>query len=199
MILTLDISSEEFDGIVDDGGAFTPTIFLNFPSEIKGIYEFELINTVINIYDFEDQLQDQGLYIKDDSLFVFGKMKVRIEGVKGADFKLIEGNLLVGREHYYSWPYTIDKGDIICKCGGKLSFLEDYYVALMIITESKPKITLTFNIEETVPFDFMNSSSIEQANLKKIEYKQTKFHGKLFDFGFFQEHFGSGRRAIKSE
>ncbi|MGR6761299.1 hypothetical protein [Paenibacillus polymyxa] len=126
-------------------------------------------------------------------------MKVRIEGVKGADFKLIEGNLLAGREQSYSWPYTIDSGDIVCKCGGKLSFLEDCYVALMIVTESKPKITLKFNIEETVPFDFMNSSSIEQANFKKVESKYMKSLGKLFDFNFFQEYFGSGRRAIKSE
>ncbi|MEK5407796.1 hypothetical protein MKX36_17885 [Paenibacillus sp. FSL W8-0439] len=199
MILTLDISNEEFDGIIDGDGEFTPTIFLNFPSDIRGIYEFELINTVIDIYNFKDQIQNQGLHVKDDSLFVFGKMKVRIEGVKGADFKLIEGNLLAGREQYYSWPYTIDSGDIVCKCGGKLSFLEDCYVALMIVTESKPKITLTFDIKETVPFDFMNSSSIEQANLKKVESKQMKSHGKLFDFDFFHEYFGSGRRAIKSE
>lgn len=28
MILTLDISNEEFDGIIDRDGEFTPTIFL---------------------------------------------------------------------------------------------------------------------------------------------------------------------------
>ncbi|MNJ77637.1 hypothetical protein D3C77_751820 [compost metagenome] len=69
----------------------------------------------------------------------------------------------------------------------------------MIVTESKPKITLTFDIAETVPFDFMNSTSIEQAKLKKNEYKQIKSHGKLFDLSFFQEYFGSGRVAIKNE
>lgn len=37
----------------------------------------------------------------------------------------------------------------------------------MIVTESKPKITLTFDIAETVPFNFMDSNSIEQAKLKK--------------------------------
>ncbi|MFU1798556.1 hypothetical protein ACM1RC_32240 [Paenibacillus azoreducens] len=199
MIVTLDISNEEFDGIIDDGGDFTPTIYLNFPSDIRGIYEFELINTVINIYDFKDQIQNQGLNIEDDSLFVFGKMKVQIEGVKGADFKIIEGNLPEAREQYHSWPYTIDKGDIVCKCGGKLSFFDNCYVALMIVTESKPKITLKFDIAETVPFDFMNSTSIEQAKLKKVDFKQMKSQGKLFDFGFFQEYFGSGRIAIKSE
>lgn len=57
MIVTLDISNEEFDGIIDDGGDFTPTIYLNFPSDIRGIYEFELINTVINIYDFKDKFK----------------------------------------------------------------------------------------------------------------------------------------------
>ncbi|MCM3292753.1 hypothetical protein M3661_21795 [Paenibacillus sp. MER 180] len=199
MVLTLDISNEEFDAIVDGDGELTPTIFLNFPSDIRGIYEFELINTVINIYDFKDQIQNQGLNIEDDSLFVFGKMRVEIEGVKGADFKIIEGNLLEGREQYHSWPYTIDKGDIVCKCGGKLSFLDNCYISLMIVTECKPKITLKFDIAETVPFDFMNSSSIEQAKLKKVDYEQMKFQGKLFDFGFFQEYFGSGRSAIKSE
>jgi hypothetical protein len=199
MLLTLDISNEEFDAIVDSDGDFTPTIFLHFPSDIRGIYEFELLNTVIDVYNFKDQIQNQGFHVKDDSLFVFGKMNVHIEGVKGADIKFIKGNLLTGHEHYHSWPYTIDKGDTVCKCGGKPSFLDDYYVTLMIVTESKPKITLTFNIEETVPFDFMNSNSVEEANQKKVEYKQTKSHGKLFDFGFFQEHFGSGRIAVKNE
>ncbi|MOA60860.1 hypothetical protein D3C78_1858640 [compost metagenome] len=69
----------------------------------------------------------------------------------------------------------------------------------MIVTESKPKITLTFDITETVPFDFMNGTSIEQAKLKKNEYKQIISHGKLFDFTFFKDHFGSGRVAIKNE
>lgn len=199
MNLTIDISNEEFDGIVDDSGDFIPTIFLGFPSDIRGTYEFELINTVINIYDFQDQIQKQGFHIKDDSLFVFGKMKVQIEKVKGADFKIIEGSSPEASEQYLSWPYTIDKGDIVCKSGGKLSFLDNCYVALMIVTESKPKITLTFDITETVPFDFMNGTSIEQAKLKKNEYKQIISHGKLFDFTFFKDHFGSGRVAIKNE
>lgn len=199
MNITIDISNEEFDEIVDDSGDFIPTIFLGFPSDIRGEYEFELINTVINIYDFQDQLEKQGFNIKDDSLFVFGKMKVKIEKVKGADIKIIDGSASESREQYLSWPYTIEKGDTVCKSGGKLSFLNNCYVVLMIITESKPKITLTFDIKETIPFDFMNSTSIEQAKLKKNEYKQIISRGKLFDFTFFKDYFGSGRVAIKNE
>lgn len=199
MNLTIDISNEEFDGIVNDSGDFTPTIFLSFPNDIRGTYEFELINTIINIFDFQDQIQNQGIDLKDDSLFVFGKIKVQIEKVKGADFIINEGNFPDIRELYLSWPYTIDKGDTVCKSGGKLSFVENCYVALMIVTENNPKITLTFDITETIPFDFMNSISIEQAKLKKNEYKQIISKGKLFDFSFFKEHFGSGRVAIKNE
>lgn len=51
--------------------------------------------------------------------------------------------------------------------GGIYLFFDNCYVALMIVTESKLKITLTFDIAETVPFNFMDSNSIEQAKLKK--------------------------------
>ncbi|KQO01103.1 hypothetical protein [Paenibacillus sp. Leaf72] len=199
MKLTLDISNAEFDGIVDVDAEVTPTIFLNFPSNIKGTYEFELINSIINIYDFKEQIINQGFCIEDDSLFVFGKMKVRIEGVKGADFKITEGDFLTGRKQYHTWPYTLNKGDIICKCGGNLSFLTDSYVSIIMVTENKPKITITFNTEETVPIDFMNSSSIENAHLNRTKYEHTSSQGKLFDFGFFQEYLGSGREVVKSE
>ncbi|RRJ61851.1 hypothetical protein EHV15_01820 [Paenibacillus oralis] len=199
MIITLDISNEEFDGIVADDGEFSPVIFLNFPSDLRGIYEFELMNTVINIYDFKDQLQSLGIGTEEDSLFVYGKIYVRIEGVKGADFKFVEGDFHTGRRRYHSWPYTINEGDVVCKCGGRLSFLEDCYASIMIVTESRPKITLTFNLEETVPFDFMKSRSIELAHTLKAGHTYTNSPGKMFNHSFFREHFGSGRKAIRSE
>lgn len=198
MQLTLDISHKEFDEIVDDTGNFDATIFLNFPSDIRGVYEFELINTVVNVYDFKNQVEQQGFFLEEDSVFVFGKTKVRIEKVKGAEFKVINSSAPEINEHYYSWPYTIDEGDTVCKCGGKMPFFHDFYASLMVVTEQNPKVTLTFDTSETVPFDFTKGISIEQASFNKKQY-ELKSSGKLFDFAFFQKHFGSGRVAIKSE
>lgn len=172
MKLTLDISNKEFDGVVGAEMEVTPTIFLNFPSDIRGVYEFELTNSLVNIYDFKDQIEIHGLQIEDDSLFVFGKMKVRIEGVKGADFRFVEGDI---------------------------SFLSGYYASVMIIAESKHRITLTFDTDEAVPFDNANSKSILQAHSKAIKYEHTNSRGKLFNFNFFQEYLASGREAIRSE
>lgn len=198
MMVTLDISNVEFDGIVGDTEV-TPIIFLNFPSDIRGVYEFELINSVVNIYDFKEQIKHQGLCIKDNSLLIFGKMRVRIDKVKGADFKLVEGDFHIGRKQYHSWPYTLTKGDVVCICGGSLSFLIDYYASIYIVTESNPKITLTFDIEETVPYDFMNASSIKNACSKKTKYKYTSSQGKLFNADFHQKYLGAGRTVIKNE
>lgn len=199
MKLTLDISKKEFDGVVGADMKVTPTIFLNFPSDIRGVYEFELINSIVNIYDFKDQVEKQGLQVKDDSLFVYGKMKIRIEGVKGADFKLIEGDFHTGRKQYHTWPYTLNKGDVVCICGGNLSFLSGYYASVIIVAEDKHKITITFNTEETVPYDFTNRDSTIQAHSKATKFKHTSSSGKLFNFNFFQEHLASGREVIRNE
>ncbi|QMV42439.1 hypothetical protein [Cohnella cholangitidis] len=199
MKLTLDISKEEFDGIVGADMKVTPTIFLNFPSDIRGVYEFELMNSIINIYDFKDQLEKQDLKIEDDSLFVFGKMKVRIEGVKGADFEFVEGNSHTGRKQYHTWPYTLNKGDEVCMCGGNLSFLSGYYASVIVVAEGKQKITLTFNTDEAIPIDIFNKDSTTQAHSKVIEYEHTSSPGKLFDFNFFQDYLASGRRVIRNE
>lgn len=199
MKLTLDISNKEFDGVVGADMKVTPTIFLNFPSDIRGGYEFELINSIVNIYDFKDQVERQGLQVEDDSLLVFGKMKIRIEGVKGADFKLVEGDFHKGRKQYHTWPYTLNKGDVVCMCGGNLSFLSRYYASVIIVAEGKHKITLTFDTDEAIPIDIFNRDSTTQAHLKVIEYEHTTSQGKLFDFNFFQEHLASGREVIKNE
>lgn len=199
MKLTLDISNKEFDGVVGADMKVTPTIFLNFPSDIRGAYEFELINSIVNIYDFKDQLEKQGLQVEDDSLLVFGKMKIRIEGVKGADFKLVEGDFHNGRKQYHTWPYTLNKGDVVCMCGGNLSFLTGYYASVIIVAEGKHKITLTFDTDEAIPIDIFNRVSTTQAHSKVIEYEHTSSQGKLFDFNFFQEHLASGREVIKNE
>lgn len=200
MILTIDIGDEEFDSIVDSSGEFQPIIFLNFASDIKGLYEFELANTVINIFDFEDQLQMQGFFSKEDSLFVFGKLKVQIDGVKGANLKWSKDKSFKKEsEKYYNWPYTINKDDRVCYCGGYLSFLTDYYATLMIVTDSKYQIKLTFDLKESIPFNSMDNSSLQQAKLKQFQYKNENFQGKLFDTDFFKEYFLTGRKAIKDE
>lgn len=199
MLFTLDISNKEFDAILGLDDETTPIIFLDFPSDIRGVYEFELINSVVNIFDYKDQIVYQGLDMEDDSLFVYGRVKIRIERVKGADFELVEGDFHTGRKQYHTWPYTLNKGDVICKCGGNLPFLNDYYASIIIVTENKPKITLTFNTEETVPYDFMNPSSIKLTHSRKTKYEHTSTQGKLFDLNFFQEYVGSGREVIKDE
>ncbi|MCA1294954.1 hypothetical protein LBW89_18225 [Paenibacillus sp. alder61] len=199
MIITLDISHEEFDGIVANDGEFSPVIFLNFPRDISGSYEFELMNTVINIFDVKDQLERLGVRSEEDSLFVFGTIHVRIEGVKGADFEMVEGGFHTGRRRYHSWPYTLRKGDVVCISGGRLSFLEDCYASIRIVAESRPRITLTFNLDETIPYDFMNSSRTNRARSAKSVHTYTSSPGRLFDPRFFREHFGTGRIAVRSE
>jgi len=199
MKLSLDISKEEFDGIVGADMKITPVIFLNFPSDIRGVYDFELMNSIINIYDFKDQIEKQGLKIEDDSLFVFGKMKVRIEGVKGADFKFVEGNYHTGSKRYHTWPYTLTKGDVVCICGGNVSFLSGYFASVIIVAEGKRKITLTFDTDESIPIDIFNKDSTTQVHSKVIEYEHTSTPGKLFDFDFFQDHLATGREVIKNE
>ncbi|MCG7408434.1 hypothetical protein MH117_13470 [Paenibacillus sp. ACRRX] len=199
MRLTLDISKEEFDSIVGADMEVTSTIFLDFPSDIRGVYEFELINSVVNIYDLKDQVKQQGIQIEDDSLFVFGKMKVRIEGVKGADFKFVEGDFHTGRNQYHTWPYTLNKGDVVCMCGGDLSFLSGYYASAIIVAEAKHKITLTFDTDEAVPIDIFNSDSVKKAHLKAMKYEHTSHSGKLFNRNFIQDYLASGRRVIRSE
>lgn len=57
-------------------------------------------------------------------------MKVRIEGVKGADIKLIEGDFLAGRKQYHSWPYTINKGDVI---GVASQMIDDKVTVILIL------------------------------------------------------------------
>ncbi|QTH46366.1 hypothetical protein J4772_00660 [Cohnella sp. LGH] len=199
MKLTLDISNKEFDSILGADMEVTPTVFLNFPSDIRGVYEFEMTNAIVNIYDLNEQIEKQGVQTEDDSLFVFGKIKVRIEGVKGADFEFVEGNSHTGRKQYHTWPYTINKGDVVCMCGGKLSFLSGYYASVIVVAEGKQKITLTFDTDEAVPIDIFNKDSIAQAHSKVIEYAHTSSPGKLFDFNFFQDHLSTGREVIKSE
>ncbi|MCG7408430.1 hypothetical protein MH117_13450 [Paenibacillus sp. ACRRX] len=199
MKLTLDISEEEFDSIVGADMEVTSTIFLDFSSDIRGVYESELINSVVNIYDLKDQVEQQGLQIEDGSLFVFGKMKIRIEGVKGADFKFVEGDFRTGCKQYHTWPHTLNKGDVVCMCGGNLSFLSGYYASAIIVAEAKHKITLTFDTDEAVPIDTFNSDSIKKAHSKAMEYKHTSSSGKLFNLNFIQDHLASGRRVIRSE
>ncbi|WP_310829415.1 hypothetical protein [Paenibacillus pedocola] len=103
MIITLDISNEEFDAVLGRDDETSPTVFLNFPSDIRGTYEFELLNSVVNIFQFKDQMISQGIDIEDDSLYVYGIMKIRIEKVKGADFELVEGDFFKGRRNFHSW------------------------------------------------------------------------------------------------
>lgn len=197
MVISLDISNEEFDGIVGINEDLAPALFMNFPCDIKGVYEFGIVNATINIFDLKEQLINQGMLIDDDSLFVHGEMKVRIEGVKGADFKLIQGDYLNGEKQYFSWPYELHEGDVICLCGGYLPFLNNYFASIIIVTHQTPQITLTFNYDDTIPFDFTSSESIENAQLMKREFAPNASQGKLFDFEFFQHHLGTGRRAIK--
>ncbi|MNC19358.1 hypothetical protein D3C75_672880 [compost metagenome] len=199
MKLTLDISDEEFDGIIGTDMEITPVIFLSFPSDIKGVYEFELMNSTVNIYDFKDQLERQSLKIEEDTLFIFGKMKVRIEGVKGADIEFVEGDFHSGHKQYHSWPYTLNKDDVVCMCGGSLSFLSGYYASVIVVAEHKHKITLTFDTEEAVPIDTFSSESIAKAHSKVMEYEHTSATGKLFNIEFFQEYLASGRRVIRNE
>ncbi|RUT29540.1 hypothetical protein EJP77_14275 [Paenibacillus zeisoli] len=199
MKITLDISSKEFDGIVGEEPHLKQTIFLSFQSEIKGEYKFEFMNSTINIFDFKDHLASQGLQFDSDSLFVFGKMQVLITRVKGADIKLLEEiNNRAVREQYYTWPYTLSEGNVVCICGGYLSFLADFYASVFIVTESNPKITLTFNSDEALPYDFTSPSSIKRAQLSETKF-ETNSPGKLFNFDYFSGHFGTGRRVIKSE
>lgn len=198
MLVTLDISSKEFDAIIGDV-EITPNIFLSFPSDIRGVYEFELLNAVVNIFDFKDQIVNQGVCINDDAFLVFGKMRVRIEKVKGADFEFVEGNYHTGRKQYHSWPYTLSRGNVVCTCVGSLSFLKDYYATIYIVTESNPKITLTFDTEETVPYDIFNASSIKHARSKETKYEHTSSPGKLFDHRYFQDYLSGGRIVIKDE
>lgn len=138
-----------------------------FQLYISGVYEFELLNSVVNIFHFKDQMISQGIDIEDDSLFVYGIMKIWIERVKGADFELVEGDFFKGRKNFHTWPYTLNKGDIICECGGELSFLNDFYASIIIVAEKNSKITLTFDYNETVPYDFTNAESTFLANLKR--------------------------------
>ncbi|EGO62688.1 hypothetical protein [Acetonema longum] len=197
MLITLDISNEEFDAVIGDI-EITPVIFLDFPSDIRGVYEFELLNSVVNIFHFKDQILSQGVCL-DDTVLIFGKMKVRIEKVKGADFELVEGDYHTGRKQYHTWSYTLNKGDVVCTCVGSLSFLADYCASIYIVTESNPKITLTFDTEETVPYDTTNPNSTKYGKSKVTKYEHTSSPGKLFDHEFFQEHLKIGRIVIKDE
>ncbi|MEO3943962.1 hypothetical protein [Gorillibacterium sp. CAU 1737] len=199
MKLSVDIHKEEFDSVVGTDIEVISTIFLNFPSDINGVYEFELMNSVINLDSFRDQMEEQGFQIKDSSLFVFGKMKIRIEGVKGADFKFIEGDYRIGRKQYHTWPYTLEKGDIVCMCGGNLSFLAGYYASVIIVAEGNHRVTLTFDTDEALPIDIFNKDSTTRAHSKVIEYEHTISPGKMFNFEIFQEYLSAGRKVIKNE
>lgn len=69
----------------------------------------------------------------------------------------------------------------------------------MIVTGSKYKIKLTFDLKESIPFNSMDNNSLQQAKLKQFQYKNENFQGKLFDNDFFKEYFLTGRKAIKDE
>ncbi len=88
---------------------------------------------------------------------------------------------------------------MVCRCGGNLSFLNDFYASIIIVAEKGSKITLTFDYNETVPYDVTNSESTRLAHLKKTEYKHTNTQGKLFDIDFFREYMGTDRIVIKDE
>ncbi|WP_059049850.1 hypothetical protein [Paenibacillus senegalimassiliensis] len=199
MKLTLDISGEEFDAIVGADMEIVPTIFLNFPSDIQGVYEFELVNSMVNIYDFKTQITKQNLSVEGDSLFVFGKMKVQIDGVKGADFKFTEGDYFTGHEQYYTWPYSLQQGDVICMCGGNLSFFPELYATIIVVATENPKITLTFDTDEAIPIDIFDSHSTAKAHSKATRYENNNSSGKLFDNYFFKSYLSTGRKVIREE
>ena len=206
MEIALDIT-DCFNGVIDYVNMeVTPIIFLNFPSDIRGRYEFELMNFRLVLNDFICKQMNAYHPVFDDvvssdflfkSLFINGKARFQFSGVKGADIEFaMEEDFINGKKSYHSWDYKIEKGDYAYVCGGFASFTPWFSTIYLLVSEDN-KVVVKFSSDD---FIFIDDYDDRYAASKESKYFYSKSKGKLFDFRFMKEYFLAGQeKAIKDE
>lgn len=198
MEITLDIT-RSFNGVVDYVNMeVKPIIYLGFPSDIKGEYSFELMNFRLTVDD-DICKQPSSFYpmCKDileckfpyKSVFIYGKAKFNITGVKGADIEFAaEEDFFKGKKIYHTWDYKLQEGDHAYVCGGYASFLP-WFTTIYLITDNKNSVKVTFSLDEYLLIDTYDDSFAKSMEAK---YIYTSEPGKLFDFDILNKHFPMG-------
>lgn len=215
MDITLDIT-KRFNTLVNhdcffDGPLMNPVLFLNYPNDIRGNYNLELMNFGLNISkEMEEEFIKYTPYFDDivkceyayKSLVIFGKAKFNFTGIKGAEVQFSDvGEVADSRTLYYTWPYEVTKGDYQFLCGGHSPF-SPHYLLLYLIADSNTRATITFSSND---YMLMDSHSIELEELASskqapFSFKEsatgkhflnncTAIPGKMFDFDFRNKYF----------
>lgn len=198
MNIILDIT-KSFNGVIDYVNMEVhPIIYLNFPSDISGKYSFELMNFRLTLDDnICKQLKNYNPICKDiiecnffdKSIFIYGKAKFIIDGVKGADIEFVtEDDFINGKKLYYTWDYNLQKGDYAYVCGGYTSFVP-WFTTLYIIADKMNHVRMEFLSDEYVLIDSYDDSYAKSKETKNI---YTNKKGKLFDFNFINTFFPKG-------
>lgn len=215
MNITLDIT-KRFNTLVNhdsffDFAAMNPVLYLNFPNDIRGNYDLELMNFGLNISkEMEQEFIKHTPYFDDivkceyayKSLVIFGKAKFIFTGIKGADLRFCDtGEVAESRALYYTWPYEVTKGDYQFLCGGHSPF-SPHYLLLYLIADSNTRATITFSSNDFILLDSHSIELEEFASNKQapFSFKEvvtgkhflsncTAIQGKMFDFDFRNKYF----------
>ena len=205
MEISIDIT-KSFNGLIDYVNMeVKPIIFLNFPSDIRGKYCFELMNFRLNMDSkVLEQLKEYSPVCKDivdcgfldKSIFIFGKAKFIIDGVNGADVEFAtEDDFFNGKKVYHTWDYKIEAGDYAYVCGGYSSFIP-WFTTIYLLTHKINNAKVTFSSDEYVLMDTYDDTF---AKSKETTYNYTNNKGKLFNFQFLNKFFPTEKSSKLNE
>jgi len=214
MDITLDITNK-FNTLVNydyflDNAPMNPIIFLEFPNNIVGGYEFELMNFGLNISsEMKERFGNSLPNFKDifecsyqyQRIIIYGKAKFKITGLKGGDVKFTDiDNPLNGKKFYYTWPYKVEKGDFDFICGGNSSF-SPHFTTVHLIGSRNARATITFSSEDYILIcdDQIDTEDIAASKQTPYNYVQAQtlrlpvdcnnVAGKMFNLDFRDKYF----------